>query len=185
MEDLNIIELYWQRDQRAISETETKYGAFCRGIAMNILHIIEDAEECVNDTWLAAWNGMPPARPSHLRAWLGKIVRNISLSLWDKNHAMKRYQGIDEMFDELAECLPSNETVEDAIEEKTLTEAIEVWLLKQSEEKRALFIRRYFEGMPVSELAKVWKKKPQELSQILFRLRKSLKAHLQSEGIYI
>jgi len=186
MEDTKIIELYWQRDQRAISETETKYGSFCHRIAMNILNISEDAEECVNDTWLAAWNAMPPARPFHLRAWLGKLVRNISLSLWDRNHAAKRYQGVTEMFDELAECLPSGTSVEaEVIEEKALTAAIERWLKEQSARDRALFVRRYWEGPSVKDLAQLWQMRPQDLSQILFRLRKSLKKRLTDEGIYI
>ena len=90
MEDRVIIELYWQRDERAIAETAAKYGVFCHTIAMNLLGQREDAEECVNDTWHTAWMSIPPQRPSRLRAWLGRVVRNLALGLWNRNHAQKR-----------------------------------------------------------------------------------------------
>lgn len=91
MEDLQIVNLYWKRDERAIQETERKYGGYCYSIALNILSDNEDAEECVNDTYHQTWKSIPPNRPKSLKAWLGKICRNLALNLWNKNHAQKRY----------------------------------------------------------------------------------------------
>ena len=107
MEDSAIVELYWQRADEAIPETERKYGHYCRRIAYNITASHEDAEECVNDTWLGAWNAMPEERPRFLRAWLGKVVRNLALDLWQRNHAKKRYGGMVLLLSELEDCVPS------------------------------------------------------------------------------
>ena len=101
MEDEEIVALYWARSEDAIRESERKYGSFCRMLAQNILSIREDAEECVNDTWYHAWNAMPEERPRHLRAWLGKVVRNLALDLWQRNHAKKRYGGMVLLLSEL------------------------------------------------------------------------------------
>ena len=121
MEDVEIIELYWQRNEQAIAETAQKYGAFCHSIAKNILSIDEDAEECVNDAFHQAWNAIPPQRPVRFRAWLGKTVRNLALNLWNKNHAQKRYAGMTLLLTELEDCIPAPQTVEREIEEKELT----------------------------------------------------------------
>ena len=94
MQDSDIVALYWQRDERAIAETDRKYGGLCRTIAMNLLGVREDAEECVNDTWLEAWNSMPEQRPERLQAWLGRVVRNLSISRWRRDHRQKRYAGL-------------------------------------------------------------------------------------------
>lgn len=118
MEDSQIIELYWQRNETAISETRQKYGNFCYSIAKNILSLHEDAEECVNDTFHQVWQSIPTQRPDKFRAWLGKITRNISLNLWNKNHRQKRYAGMTELLSELEDCIPSPQTVEREIEEK-------------------------------------------------------------------
>ena len=111
MNDMEIIEMYFRRDENAIRQTEIKYGVFCRSLAYNILQIHEDAEECVNDTYLKAWNSIPPNEPVYFRGWLGRVVRNLSLDLWRKNHRKKRYAGIEEIFEELDECIPSSSHV--------------------------------------------------------------------------
>ena len=185
MEDAKIIELYWQRDETAITETAQKYGAFCHSIAMNLLHVKEDAEECVNDTYHTAWNSMPPQKPVKFRAWLGKVVRNLSLALWNKNHRQKRYSGMTELLDELEDCIPSSETVERTMETKELSAAIDRWLMSLSREERALFVRRYWNGTPLTELASLWGISPGKLAQKMHRLRGSLKCALEREGIIL
>ncbi len=108
MEDPQIVELYWQRDETAIAETDAEYGGFCRRIAQNLLGIREDAEECVNDVYGEAWSSMPTERPEKLRAWLGRVVRNISIDRWRQNHAQKRYAGMESLLSELDECVPAH-----------------------------------------------------------------------------
>lgn len=183
MEDAKIIELYWQRDEAAITETAQKYGAFCHAIAMNLLQVKEDAEECLNDTYHTAWNSMPPQKPERLRAWLGKVVRNLSLALWNKNHRQKRYSGMTALLDELEDCIPSSETVEQTIETKELSAAIDRWLMGLSGEDRSLFVRRYWNGTSLNDLASLWGVSPNKLAQKMFRLRLSLKTALEKEGI--
>ena len=117
MEDLEIIGLYFKRDETAIDETAAKYGAFCHSIALNILAIDADAEECVNDTYLRTWNSIPPQKPDKLGSWLGRVVRNIAYDLWKKNHRQKRYAGMEQLLNELEDCIPSPATVECEIEE--------------------------------------------------------------------
>jgi len=185
MEDIQIIELYWQRNEQAIAETSSKYGAFCFSIAKNILSIHEDAEECVNDTYHQAWNVIPPQRPNKFRPWLGKIVRNIALNLWNKNHAQKRYAGMTELLSELEDCIPSSQTVEREVEEKELTEYIDRWLRSLDREDRILFVRRYWNGIALSELAKEQAVSPGKLAQRMYWLRHRLKTALEKEGIRI
>lgn len=153
MEDSRIIALYWQRDESSIDETQKKYGAFCHRLARNILSVPEDAEECVNDTWLRAWNAIPPERPLKLRAWLGRVTRNLALNLWNKNHARKRYCGMEELLDELSDCIPSPQTVEGEVEAKELAARLNAWLYSQRRDDRILFVRRYWYGIPLKELA--------------------------------
>ena len=107
MEDSDIIDLYWRRDQRAIDETSDKYGDFLWGISWNILRSHGDAEECVNDTYLKTWNAIPPAKPALFRPWLGRIIRNLSLDRWKKSHTQKRGDGIEVLLGELDDCVPA------------------------------------------------------------------------------
>lgn len=185
MEDIQIIELYWQRNEQAIAETSKKYGAFCFSIAKNILSIHEDAEECVNDTYHQVWNVIPPQRPVKFRPWLGKIVRNIAINLWNKNHTQKRYAGMTELLCELEDCIPSSQTVEQEIEEKELTECIDRWLRSLDREDRMLFVRRYWNGMALRDLAREEGTTPGKLAQRMYRLRIALKTALEREGVYL
>ena len=172
MEDVQIIELYWQRNEQAIAETAQKYGAFCHSIAKNILSIDEDAEECVNDAFHQAWNAIPPQRPVRFRAWLGKTVRNLALNLWNKNHAQKGYAGMTLLLTELEDCIPAPQTVEREIEEKELTGILERWLRSMDREDQVLFVRRYWNGMALKELAKEQAVSPGKLAQRMYRLWK-------------
>lgn len=183
MEDWQIIELYWQREENAITETAQKYGSFCYRLAMNVLSIHEDAEECVNDTYHQAWISMPPERPVKLRAWLGKVVRNRAINVWNKNHTQKRYSGMSVLLDELADCIPSSVTVEQEIEVRELSEIISVWLLSLPKEDRVLFVRRYWNGEALNGLAKEWNIVPGKLAQRMHRLRLSLRTALEKEGV--
>lgn len=185
MEDTQIIELYWQRNEQAIAETSSKYGAFCFSIAKNILSNQEDAEECVNDTYHQAWNVIPPQRPVKFRPWLGKIVRNIALNLWNKHHTQKRYAGMTALLSELEDSIPSSQTVEQEIEEKELTEHIECWLRSLDREDRILFVRRYWNGVALRDLAREKGTAPGKLAQRMYRLRIDLRTVLEKEGIHL
>lgn len=182
MNDGAIIALYWSRDEGAITETQKKYGAYCRTIAMNILGSAEDAEECVSDALHSAWNAIPPQRPGSLSAFLGRLVRNLSISRWRHDRARKRYNGLDAMLSELEECLPSPGGVEDAVEGRELTGRIESWLDSLSRADRVIFMRRYWYGDEVQALARAYGVGPNQMSKRLLRLRESLKRELEREG---
>lgn len=185
MEDLQIINLYFHRDEAAILETDKKYGAFCHGVALNVLSVKEDAEECVNDTYMQAWNSIPPQRPVKLGAWLGKVVRNTAINLRKKNHRQKRYAGIEQLLDELQDCIPSNQTVDSEIGEKELTEVINKWLMSLSKGDRTLFVRRYWIGSAINALAKDYGTTPNRLAKRMYKLRQNLKHMLEQEGYSI
>ncbi len=183
MEDKQIISLYFDRDERAIRETDVKYGAYCTRIAKNLLSLREDAEECVNDTYLAAWNRIPPEYPNVLSAFLSRIVRNIAISRFRKDRAKKRYDGMEILLSELNDCIPSADSVEKAVEQNELAETISNFLETLSEEDRALFIHRYYKGEAVKDLARKSGIPPKKLSFRLFTLRKALRSTLEEKGV--
>ncbi|MCD8353759.1 MAG: sigma-70 family RNA polymerase sigma factor [Clostridiales bacterium] len=186
MEDNKIIDLYWQRSEAAIAETEGKYGAYCHSIARNILQSREDAEECVNDTWLKAWNSMPEQRPGCLMAFLGKIVRNLSLDRYRKGHAQKRGEGETALvLTELEDCLSASGSAEQAVEEQLLTECIDRFLGELTRQKRVLFVRRYWYLDPVSEIAQSCGQSENAVTLTLFRLRRKLRVYLEKEGFQL
>lgn len=185
MEDEQIIELYFQRNEKAVEETQKKYGSYCFRIAKNILVILEDAEECVNDTWNLTWNKIPPVIPVSLKAFLGKLVRDISLSRYRANHAQKRYRGIEVMFDELEECIPSGFDVAQNFDEHQLSEIINSWLSGLSKEDRVLFIKRYYYGDSVKALAKMYGCTENQMAQRMLKLRRNLKLFLFAKGVKI
>ena len=183
MEDLQIIELYFRRDETAISETENKYGAFCRGVAKNILTLEEDAEECVNDTYLKAWNSMPPHWPEHLAAFLGKITRNLSFNRYRHNHAEKRGGGeIAFILDELTDCVSGIDNVEQIMERQELIQAFNTFVRGLPSKKRVIFTRRYWYADPISDIAKDYHMLQGTVSKTLERTRKQLKAYLTERG---
>lgn len=183
MEDAVIVELYWQRDERALAETQKKYGIFLTRLATGILNNTQDAEECVNDTWQQAWNSIPPERPQYLSAWLGKVARNLCLNRWHKNHAHKRDQGLTQLLGELEDCIPSPALVEDTLDDEALADALTAWLKSLPQDDRVLFLRRYWFGDPLQDLAIESQTDAKKLAQRMFRLRKDLKKHLEKEGI--
>ena len=185
MSDSQIIELYFNRDQQAITQSNLHYGAYCRRIAMNILSSREDSEECVNDTWHNAWNAIPPTKPLSLAAFFGKIVRNLSISRYRKAKAAKRFDGLTMLLSDFEECVPSTESVVQQSETKLLAETIDGWLGRLPKEERVLFIRRYWFGEAVKALAKEYECSQNHMAQLMLRLRKSLRTTLESEGIEI
>lgn len=186
MDDHEIVELYWQRNEAALSATVEKYGSYCRQISYNILHNQEDAEECVNDAYLGAWQSIPPQRPNCLAAYLGKLTRNVSLNRLKQYSAQKRGGGQrDLVLSELDDCIPAREDTEQAVEEILLVESINRFLRALPEQKRNLFIRRYWYLDPVTALAEKFGMRESKVTSLLFRLRRGLKTHLQQEGIII
>ena len=185
MEDLAIIELYHRREEQAIAESDKKYGGMCRSIALRLLGLREDAEECVNDTWLSAWNKMPPERPSFLGAFFGRITRNLSVSRWRRDHAQKRYDGMEIMLSELEDCVPSPDAPEQEIERQQLAELISAWLDGLEQEEQWLFIRRYWYGDLVKDLAAETEEKANSCAQRLRRLRGELRGFLESKSVEV
>ena len=185
MEDIQIIDLYWARDEGAIRETDSKYGGFCHRLAMNILHSFQDSEECVSDTYGRCWETMPPQRPGSLRAYLGTIVRNLSISRYRAFHAQKRFGGAEVLLSELADCVPAPESVQRTVEAGELGETISRWLEGLEAEERVLFIRRYWAGEAVKELAGELGQRPNAVTKRLLRLREALRKHLEREGISV
>ena len=185
MEDLQIIKLYWLRNEAAIKETNTKYGRLLHSIALNILSNHEDSEECVSDTYSKAWNAMPPQKPNSLAAYLGRIVRNLSINRWHKNRAQKRYTGADTLLSELSDCVPSTKNVEKEIEAQELSEVISNWLCALSQDDRVLFLRRYWFGDSVNILADECGTTPNKLAGRMYRLRQSLRKALEKEDILL
>ncbi len=185
MEDIQIIDLYWARDEGAIRETDSKYGGFCHRLAMNILHSFQDSEECVSDTYGRCWDTMPPQRPGSLRAYLGTIVRNLSISRYRAFHAQKRFGGAEVLLSELQDCVPAPESVQRTVEAGELSGLISAWLEGLGAEDRALFIRRYWNGDPVKDLAGELGQRPNAVTKRLLRLRESLRRDLEKEGISV
>lgn len=183
MEDRQIIELYWQRNADAISETASKYGAYCFQVADNILHDAEDSEECVNDTWLRAWDAMPPACPNALRMFLAKIIRNLSFDRFRARNTKKRGSGeITLVLGELEECLAGGTDVQTAYEGKELGQCIRCFVRGLSERDGNVFVRRYFFTEPVSTIAGRYGLTENNVMVILSRTRKKLRLELMKEG---
>ncbi len=183
MEDLNIVALYWERNQQAIEETERQYGKLCHHIAYRILENREEAEECVNDTFLRAWNTIPPQRPTHLGAFLGKITRCLALDRYRQNTAQKRGGShVTLLLDELAECTPSCETVADDLQLKDL---LNRFLGSLSAVSRRLFVLRYWYAYSTEEIGKMEGIRPKTVATSLFRTREKLKQFLQEEGVTV
>ena len=183
MEDVSIIDLYWARSQEAITQTKSKYGRLIYSICMRILRIAEDASECENDTYLKAWDSMPPQRPDYLSAYLGRIARNLSLDRYEKEHAMKRGGSqIPLILDELEECIPS---APDGGLPLELRDLLNRFLESQTERARKLFVRRYWFGDSVKEIAKRYDLGESLVKMTLLRSRSALRKLLEQEGVSI
>ena len=184
MEDSQIIDLYWERSETAIGETSKKYSRYCLTISFNILHNNEDAEECVNDTYLNAWNAMPPKRPNCLATFLGKITRNLSLNKFKRYTAEKRGLGQTVIaLSELEDVVPSTSSVEQEIAEKELVETLNTFLENLPKQKRILFVQRYWYLMPIKTMAEHLGVSESKIKSTLFRTRNELKSHLERGGI--
>ena len=176
------MDLYWQRSERAIGETDTKYGRMLTGISQGLVDTREDAEECLNDTYLAAWNSMPSERPIYLGAFLSKIIRRISIDKYRVLHSEKR-GGKDSLVSELTECIPSQSDVEMEYDNKLLAEALNRFLYSLDDEKRNIFIRRYFYSDPIDVIARGMNVSIGKVKTVLFRTRNALRNFLLEEGI--
>lgn len=186
MNERLIIQLYWNRSERAIAETAKHYGNYCFRIAHNILDNNEDSEECVNDTYLKTWNSIPPKCPNSLIAFLGKITRNLALDRFDKRTAKKRGGGqVCLTLEELHECIPDMKTIEDKIEDMILAEALDKFLADLPVESRKLFLQRYWELMPIKDIAKDNGFSESKVRMDLMRTRKELRYFLAKEGIFV
>ncbi len=184
MKDSTIVELYWHRNEAAITESARKYGSYCHTVSYNILQNREDAEECVNDTWLGAWNTMPPHRPTRLSVFLGKITRHLSLNRLKLQDAQKRGGGqVDLALVELEECIPAAADVESAVEDRLLADALSTFLKAQPTRRRNIFIRRYWYLFSVEEIAGIYGMSKGAVASLLFRMRAELKVHLEQDGL--
>lgn len=183
LEDSKIVQLYWDRHPNAIPATSRKYGRYLSSIAINILYSREDAEECVNDTFLKAWNAMPPHRPSLLSTFLGKITRNLSLNRYQYNTAQKRGNGQTALvLDELADCVSGADDTQQELDRRELARAIDTFLDSLPSEKRCIFLRRYWYFDSIRDIARRAGKTDNHVSVILNRLRKDLRAYLIERG---
>ena len=171
MDDTQIIDLYWDRDQGAITATAGKYGSFLHALSWNILRSHHDAEECVNDTYL--------------RAWLGRITRNLSLDRWKAGRTQSRGAGMETLLGELDECIPDHRGPEQAAEERVLAECVSAFLRGQTADNRYIFLRRYWYGEDIAAIAKRLDCGESRVKSALFRTRKALRAFLEKEGITV
>jgi len=183
VQDNQIIELYNARDERAIAETAQKYGSYCQSIAQNILRNMQDSEECVNDTWLQTWNSIPPACPTVLKTYVGRITRNLSLNRYKANHRQKRGGGeVVLALEELGEVSAQENDVQSQMERLMFADALNHFLWSLPERECNIFIRRYYHLDEVDAIAKRYSLSRANVFKILSRTRQSLKAFLEKEG---
>lgn len=184
MDDQKIIDLYWSRSESAISESNQKYGKYCYSIAYNILTNNEDAEECVSDTYMAAWKAMPPQRPSILATFLGKITRNLSIDCWRSRSRYKRGGGeIILALEELEECVADSQTVEKAYEQKLIALVFNRFLESLQETERQIFLCRYWYLDSIADIANYYGFSNSKVTSMLYRTRKKLRAVLKKEDL--
>ena len=185
MEDQKIVELYIARSEAAIQETSNKYSKYCFSIAKNILGNLDDANECVNDTFYKAWNSIPPAKPRILSAFLGKITHDLAVDRWRKQTTIKRGNGqVHLALEELAECIPSNQNVDRMIEKKELEEAIHTFIHSLDQPEKNIFICRYWYCDEPTAIAMQYGMKAGSVRSQLHRTRKKLHVYLEERGFY-
>lgn len=183
MEDAEIVDLYWARNEDAIAETRTKYGAYLQKVAYNILSDLEDSQECVSDTLLAAWRSIPDNRPKNLRTYLGKITRQVSIDLYRRRNRMKRYASEYAIsLEELGDSFTDGRTPEDELNARLLTETVNRFLRTLPDEARNTFIGRYYFFDSLQAVARYCGMSESKCKSLLYRTRQSLKAYLQKEG---
>ena len=186
MEDKDIVNLYWKRDEKAIEETAEKYGKYCYSIAFNILYNKEDADESVNDMYMNAWNSMPPHRPECLAPFLGKLTRYICLKRWRVMRAKKRGGGeVSYAYEELSDCIPGKNSIDAELETREIAAVVERFLKSVPEVQRKVFICRYWYFDSIASISKCSGFSESKIKSLLFRLRKKLRLRLEREGIYV
>ena len=183
MDDKSIIELYFARNEAAVEKTAEKYSALCKKVSFNILGNEQDADECVNDTYIKVWESIPPTKPLSLKAYVARIARNLSFDLLRKKNAKKRADSQGALaLDELSECVSGNEGVDDEISKKALSVDIDSFLDTLDEEACDMFVLRYWYSYSVKEIAGRFRKTETNVSVTLSRLRKKLKKYLNERG---
>ena len=183
MKDIAIVSLYWERNEDAIHQTQQKYEAYLSKVAFNIISDFEDSKECVNDTYLAAWNSMPTNRPSVLSTYLGKITRQLSIDVFRKKNSIKRYASEYAVsLDELGDSFSDGNTPEQAYDAKLLDDAINRFLRTLPDDARNTFIGRYYFFDSLKDVAGYCGMSEAKAKSLLYRTRQSLKAHLVKEG---
>lgn len=184
MEDTQIVALYWQRSEDAITETDRKYGGTCRRVSWNILRNTEDSEECVNESYWKMWSLLPPARPAVFPAFLLRLVRNLSLDRYRKQTAEKRGGGQTALaLDELSTCIPAPDSTETAVERQDLTDSLNRFLDALKPEPRRIFLQRYWYLSSIREIACDLGLSESKVKTTLLRTRAALRVHLEKEGI--
>ena len=185
MDDSKIIELFYERSEQAIIELSQKYGSVFKKVADNILNDIRDAEECVNDAYLGAWNTIPPQDPSPLLSYVCRIVRNLAVKRYHKNTAVKRNSIYDVALDELKNCFPAFSSVEDEFNAVYAAKSIDRFLETLNKESRIMFVRRYWHSDSIEDLAQLFHTSRHNVSVRLSRIREKLKKHLIKEGVFL
>lgn len=186
MNDEQIIFMYFERNEDAITQTKAKYGAYCMKIAMNILNDRLDSEECLNDTWLGAWRSIPPQHPRNLAAYLGKITRNLSINRYKARHTEKR--AINEFaisLDELSECIPGGDAAANDALAEDIGKSISEFLRSQKTLDRRVFVCRYFYCDSIADIAEHFEISESRAKSLLFRMRSKLKMHLAQNNIFV
>ena len=184
MEDEKLIDLFWNRSNQAIRETSDKYGTYLNDISMNILRGEGDAAECVNDTYLAVWNSIPPQRPEAFKSWIGRIARSISFDCYRREHAGKRGgHEMDMLLLELSDCIPCPVRGQEESSNGEVAKILNLFLKDMKKENRMIFLRRYWYGNSVEEIAERFSMKESRVRSSLFRSREALRICLEREGI--
>lgn len=184
MRDEEIINLYWERQEKAIYETDKKYGKYCNTISFNILQNSEEAKECVNDTYLKTWNSIPPQKPNILKVYLGRIARNLAINQYERKKAKKRDYTLEIALEELNECISSNNNIEEELDYKELVNILNIFLSELSQDKRKIFLERYWYLYSIREISFNNKISESNAKITLLRLRNQLKNYLKEGGLY-
>ena len=185
LDDSKIIELFYERSEQAIIELSQKYGSVCKKVANNILNDVRDSEECVNDAYLGAWNTIPPQKPNPLLSYVCRIVRNLAIKRYHANTAVKRNSIYDVALDELDNCVPTSDSVEDDFNANVVAKSIDRFLATLDKANRVMFVRRYWYSDSITDLAKIFHTSNHNISVRLSRTREKLKKHLIQEGVSI
>ena len=182
MDDSKIVDLYWARNEKAIDESDKKYGRMLRSLSRSLLSSFEDAEECVNDTYVGAWGAMPDARPQFLGAFLSKMTRRISIDRYRERHREKR-GGIENLLSELSECIPVEDEYEKEQDSQAIRAVLNEFLVSLPKEKRVMFVLRYFYSKPISEISRQMDMGESKIKVTLHRLREELKERLEEQEL--